>query len=234
MQKTQLTDLVLAKIGSRPAVPKAKLAGFFILALIFFTGVRLFGNVAIEVIANRHSASTAPIPISVGAYRLLVPKNLIRDKRQRRTGELSELNLYMRWPELSGYSYEQSLDFNTLNNIVLVSIRTPASLSDQSRYMQLTEPGETGSSGLELRPFIPGKGFDEEVVALGERPAAVPFVARCFRNEMADALSAPCERHLPFEGNLVLVYRFPAGLLKEWRVLDDRIRERARGLLQDG
>jgi len=244
MQKTQLTDVVLAKIGSRPALPKARLAGIVILALLVFAGMRFYGHLAIEIIANRHSSSTAPIRISLDGHHLLVPKNLISDKHQRRGGEFSELDLYMRWPALSGFSYEHSVDFNTLNNIVLVSVRASAALLEQSRYLLLTEPGEIGPSGLELRPFARGKGFGEEVLAVGHSRASdpdaaeyqetEPFVARCFRNEMAGALSAPCERHLPFVGNLVLVYRFPARLLKEWRVLDEKIGERAQGLLQDG
>jgi len=147
MQKTQLTDVVLAKIGSRPALPKARLAGIVILALLVFAGMRFYGHLAIEIIANRHSSSTAPIRISLDGHQLLVPKNLISDKHQRRGGEFAELDLYMRWPALSGFSYEHSVDFNTLNNIVLVSVRSYAAQLEQSRYLLLTEPGEIGPWG---------------------------------------------------------------------------------------
>lgn len=217
-----------------PVIFWPRLARWLIVATLIATAARLWGNVAIEVMADLHSASSAPHRISIGGHRLLVPENLIRDKHQRRSGDLPQLDLYMTWPELSGFSFEQSTRFNALDKIILMSIGQETSHPVAENYSHFTERGESGPSGLEQRPIIRGGGFEGEVIMVGERPPAGQFLARCFRNEMADAMSAPCERRLPFERNLVLIYRFPAHLLDEWRVLDERIRERARELLQDG
>lgn len=234
MQKSNLTDLVLARIGSKPVLSMDRLALWFIFLSVFFTSIGRYGDMVMEVIANRHSASTAPHRILLGGHRLLIPENLIRDASQRQSGELRQLDLYMTWPELSGFSFDQNKRFNTLENVIFLSLHTGAIEPVTRDYRQFTVPGEWAPSGLELRPIVRGRGFDGEVMAVGERPPAEPFLARCLSNEMAGALSAPCERHLPLKGSLVLVYRFPAALLAQWRILDDRIRERVQGLLQDG
>lgn len=230
----QLTDNVLARIGSRPAIRKALLVRVLLISVLTVFAANSYGAVVIEMLAGRHTASTTPLRISLGGHRFLVAKNLVRDGSQRQNGDYVQLNLYMRWPELDGFSYRNRADFNTLNNIIQLSIRVAASHPNQKLLLRLTEPGLRIPSGLELRPFSPGTGFDEEIIVQGKGQAAEPFVARCFSLEMPGALSAPCERHLSFAEGLVLIYRFPAALLDEWRVLDEKILERARGLLLDG
>jgi len=239
MQKSSLTETVLARIGSRPALPKARLFGLVILLAGVLVAIGTWGRVALDVGVG-HSASTELHRITVAGQDLLVPENLIRRRSDRKSGDQGQIELYMHWPSLEGYSYHRRASFQgqkKLKDIVFISI-VPASTHEisleqaQAAYLDISVPGEFFPTGLEMRQFQRGIGFETEVVAHGERAPEAPFVARCLVGKMAANSLAPCERRLPFVEGLYLVYRFPGELLPEWRMLDDVLLKRVKALLQ--
>ena len=237
MQKTTLTDSVLARMGSRPAFSKVRLVGLLVMAGAILAAASFLGKTALDLVVRGHSASTEPHQISIGGQALLVPENLIRRRQDRQSGVRSQLELYLRWPELQGYTHATSASFNGTSqkkDVVFISVSSSDSKTDrlQGAYLAVTDRGETGASGLELRQFQQDIGFADEVLAVGERAPSEPFLARCLTKGMAANSLAPCERRLPFINGLTIVYRFSEDLLPDWRLLDDMLLKRLTALRQ--
>jgi hypothetical protein len=240
MQKSSLTETVLTRIGSRPAFSRARLVGWAFLIAVLLSTISYLGRTALDTAFSGHSASTELHEINLGGHLLLVPENLIRRRSDRRSGEHTRLDLYMRWPSLEGYSYARRASFQgreKQKEIVFVTI-VPSSAYEismeqaQAAYLDISVPAEPFPTGLAIRQFQQGSGFENEVLAVGERMPETPFLARCLAGQMAEDSLAPCERRLPFVEGLYLVYRFPGELLPEWRLLDDMLSKRLTALLQ--
>lgn len=237
MQKTNLTNAVLSRIGSRPAFSKGRLIVCAALLVAILISVGIYRNAALDVAGTSYSASTEQHQIRIGRQMLRVPENLIRYRRDRRSGERQQLELYMLWPNLTGFTHNERASFNDGTNIVFVSIASAATQPSvertQNAYLSITYPVATTPSGLELRRFQQDGGFTDEVLVVGARSPSRPFFSRCFTQEMAETLLAPCERRLPLTEDIILIYRFPRDLLPEWQQLDDKMLKRLTELLQD-
>ena len=85
-----------------------------------------------------------------------------------------------------------------------------------------------------IHGFKPDSGYVDEVLAVGMRSGDDPFVARCLVGPSGENSLAPCERDVHLGDNLSLVYRFPAHLLKDWRMVDAAIMAKAIRYLQTG
>jgi hypothetical protein len=236
MQQGNLTSIVLARIGSKPAISKRRVVLYLVLLAGLVTAIETVGTSMLQLIAGPHSASTKLRRIVVGEQILHVPENMIRDRRQRQSGKVEQLELYVKWPEMSGFTHSESSAFNELRNILLITIRprSEADMQDSlySVHEHLTVAGEPLPSGLELRPFIPESGLEGELLAVGRLPVG-RYLARCLIGEREHVQINRCERHTSLGDSLTLVYRFPEHLLPEWRILERKVLERASALLQE-
>ena len=215
-------------------------AALALLSLGISVGGKWFGR---SIALAGHTDDATLREIVVGNNVISAPANMIRFERARRDGVAQRLDLYLRWPDLDGYSDAARADFNHAKNarrIIFVSFEQRMMSRDMSGRLQpiyasmVVRPAVAGPAGIALYGFSEQSGYLNEVLAVADRPGAEPFVARCLSGTSAAESLAPCERDIHIGDNLSLSYRFPRELLGSWRELDDAIRTKAAGMLRTG
>jgi hypothetical protein len=190
-----------------------------------------------------HTDDTTLHEIVIGNDVIAVPANAIRFERARRDGIASRLDLYLRWPDMSGYSTAARDDFNHAGGsrrIMFPSFEERMMSRDMSgRFApiyssMIVKPGVSAPGGVMLYEFNGKSGYLNEVLAVAGRPGDTPFVARCLSGPSADESLAPCERDVQVGENLSLAYRFPKELLAEWRALDAAVLAETSRILRTG
>ncbi|MDG4908322.1 hypothetical protein P9228_18000 [Mesorhizobium sp. WSM4898] len=180
--------------------------------------------------------------VVMGNNVISVPANFIRFDQARRDGNASRLDLYLRYPEMDGYSTAARGDFNhtTTRKIIFLSFEPRMMSRDMSgRFAPIysaliVKPGTPGPGGTTLYGFAEKSGYLNEVLAVADRPGKDPFVARCLSVPSAEESLAPCERDIQVGDDLSLTYRFPRELLGNWQVLDAAIATKVAGILKTG
>ncbi|TPI62093.1 hypothetical protein FJ420_24160 [Mesorhizobium sp. B3-1-3] len=180
--------------------------------------------------------------IVMGNNLISVPANFIRFDQARRDGIASRLDLYLRYPEMDGYSTAARDDFNhaTTRKIVFLSFEPRMMSRDMSGrfapiYSALIEkPGTPGPGGTTVYAFTEKSGYLNEVLVVAERPGKDPFVVRCLSGPSAEESLAPCERDIQVGDDLSLTYRFPRELLANWPALDAAIAAKVASILKTG
>lgn len=181
--------------------------------------------------------------IVIGNNVLAVPANAIRFDKARHDGVASRLDVYLRWPDMEGYTATARDDFNNASasrRILFVSFEQRMMSRDMSGrfapiYSSLIKlPGTPGPGGLMLYDFTDKSGYMNEVLAVATRPGEDPFVARCLSGQSAEELLAPCERDIHLGDDLSLSYRFPRELLGDWQELEAGIDAKAAQYLKTG
>lgn len=179
--------------------------------------------------------------VVIGNNVLAVPANMIRFDSARRGGVAQRLDLYVRWPDLDGYSDDARDDFNHVGGsrkILFLSFEEQLMSRDMSGRLEpiyralIREPGRAGPGGLTVHGFTRQSGYVDEVLIVGDDRGDAPFVARCLAGEAARESLAPCERDIHIGNGLNLVYRMPADLAGSWREVDAAVRKLATGLIQ--
>jgi hypothetical protein len=188
-----------------------------------------------------YTDDTTPHEVVIGNNVLVAPSNIIRFEQARRDGIAPRLDLYLRYPEMDGYSRASRDDFNGVDGrrtILFLSIEPQMMSRDMSGRFQpiyselIEQPGTPGPGGLTIHKFTQKSGYLDESLAVAERPGKDPFVARCLTGVSAEQSLAPCERDVLIGDNLSLSYRFPEALLADWRKLDAAILAEAGRLLK--
>lgn len=180
--------------------------------------------------------------VVMGNNVISVPANFIRFDQARRDGIASRLDLYLRYPEMDGYSAAARDDFNhaSTKKIIFLSFEPRMMSRDMSgRFAPIysaliVKPGTPGPDGTTLYGFTEKSGYLNEVLAVAERPGKDPFVARCLSGPNAEESLAPCERDIQVGDDLSLTYRFPRELLGNWQALDAAIAAKVAGILKTG
>jgi hypothetical protein len=190
-----------------------------------------------------HSDDTTIAEVVIGNNVIAAPKNMIRFEAARRSGVAGRLDLYMRWPQLDGYSDAARDVFNHAAgapSIIFVALSPKMMSRDMSGrfdpiYSQLTDAtGEILPGGLALRRFNQTSGYANEVLVTADRAGDTPYVARCLDGPAAEESLAACERDVLVGDELSLVYRFPRGMLGDWKAVDAAVVARIRSLLETG
>lgn len=188
-----------------------------------------------------HSNDTSLHEIVIGNDVLNVPANMIRLEASRRDGVAARLDLYLRWPQMDGYSDAASDAFNHVNgdkNILFLAFEPRVMSRDMSGryqpiYRELIDPaGRPGPGGLNVHRFSENSGYVDEVLVVEDGTEGEPFVMRCLSGAAARESLAPCERDIHVASGLSLTYRMPAQLAGEWREIEARLRETAAGLIK--
>lgn len=189
-----------------------------------------------------HSGDTTVHQVHIGNNTLAVPANMIRFDRQRGDGVLPKIDLYLRWPDLSGYSDQTRDDFNHVGGtkkILFLSFQERSMSRDMSGRLKpiyqslVAEPGMAGPAGLTVYRFKPISGYADEVLMVGQREEGLPFVARCLNEHAEKQVMADCERDIHIGDELSLMYRFPIELLGDWRGLDAAVQSMAKQFLRE-
>ena len=205
-------------------------------------GISLCGRLIGHTLALAgYTDDTHPYEVVIGNNVVAAPANTIRQGRARRDGVAPRLDLYLRWPEMDGFSEAARVDFNNADGAKRILFLTfePKMMSRdmsgrfQPIYRTLIEPeGSPGPAGISFHAFAAKSGYVGEKLAVAERPGTEPFVARCLADG-DDALSlAPCERDIQVGADLSLTYRFPEELLAVWPEVEAAVRQKAGTLLK--
>ncbi|QPC93332.1 hypothetical protein [Mesorhizobium sp. INR15] len=181
--------------------------------------------------------------VVIGKNVIAVPANMIRFNQARRDGIASRLDLYLRYPEMDGYSEAARDDFNhtgSSKDIIFLSFEPQMMSRDMSGRFSpiysalIVQPGTAGPGGTTVYGFNEKSGYLNEVLVVGKRPGKDPFVARCLSGPSADESLAPCERDIQVGEELSLTYRFPREFLGDWQRLDAAIATEAARVLKTG
>lgn len=188
-----------------------------------------------------HTDDASIAEVVIGNNVIAAPRNMIRFEQARRNGVASRLDLYLRWPDMTGYTSAARDDFNHAGgtpNILFVSLSESLMSRDMSGrfepiYSLLTEPtGEVRAGGLALHRFTEKSGYVNEIMLTGVRPGKEPYAVRCLDGDAAQQSLAPCERDIHIGDRLSLVYRFPRELLGDWKALDAAVIGKIQSLLK--
>lgn len=213
-------------------------AGLILLSIVIGVAGRWFGH---SISMAGHTDDTRLHEIVIGNDVIVAPANAIRFDHARRDGIAQRLDLYMRWPDLAGYSEAFRDDFNTIGSgrrIVFASFEPRLMSRDMSGrldpiYRALIEkPGRRGPAGLTVFAFTAKSGYADEELVVGERHGQSPFVARCLTGARAEQSLAGCQRDIDVGDGLSLSYRFSETLLPEWRKLDASVTAKARSMMR--
>ncbi|TKT76936.1 hypothetical protein [Aquamicrobium sp. LC103] len=194
-----------------------------------------------SIVLAGHTEDRTIHEVVIGNDVLAIPANMIRFEASRRDGVASRVDLYLRWPDMDGYTTDARDDFNHAGgskNIIFMSFEPRLMSRDMGGrygpiYSSLVEkPGRPGPNGLTVHDFIEQSGYKDEVLVVGDRGGRVPFVARCLSGAAAKESLAPCERDVHIGKGLNLVYRMPAELAAQWREVDPAIMAAARKFLR--
>lgn len=214
--------------------------GFAVLAILSVAislGGRWFGH---TIALAGYTDDTTPHEVVIGNDVIAVPSNMIRFEKARHNGVASRLDLYLRWPEMDGYSEAARAAFNNTDGnkrIIFLGLEPRMMTRDMSGrlapiYNALTvKPGVPGPEGMTLYGFRENSGYLNEVLAVAARAGEPAFVARCLNGEEAEQSLAPCERDVFVGKDLSLTYRFPRELLGAWRALDRAVIAKTNALL---
>lgn len=216
---------------------------FAVLALLSVAislGGKWFGR---SIAMAGYTDDTTIHEVVLGNNVIAVPANVIRFEQARRDGIASRLDLYLRYPEMDGYSEAARDDFNhtrASKDIIFLSFEQQMMSRDMSgRFAPIysaliVQPGVPGSGGTTLYGFSEKSGYLNEVLAVANRPGQDPFVARCLSGPSADDSLAPCERDVHVGDSLSLTYRLPRQFLGDWQALDAAIATEAARILKTG
>lgn len=201
-------------------------AALALLSLVITLAGKWFGH---DIAMGGHTDDATMREVVVGNNVIMAPSNMIRFERARRDGVASRLDLYLRYPQMDGYSEAARDDFNNANgsrNILFLAFEDQMMSRDMSgRFAPIysaliIRPGEPGPGGTTLYDFTEKSGYLGETLAVAERPGQEPFVARCLSGPRAEESLAPCERDILVGDSLSLTYRFPKQFLGDWQALD--------------
>jgi hypothetical protein len=204
-------------------------------------GIAVYGRHFAQSLAmGDFSDSAALRRIELGNHTLLVPENVIRFENQRSDGPHERLDLFLKWPEMSGYvaAFRNSFTATTANSSLIFLSFTEQTMSrDMSGRFEpiyrslIVEPGAPGPAGLTIYQFRKETGYRGESLVTGVNGDERIFVARCLQR--TDLLTA-CERDVLIGDELSLTYRFPSEILDQWRAIDTAVTAYARGLIKSG
>jgi hypothetical protein len=214
-------------------------AALAVLSVVISLGGKWVGR---SIAAVGHTEDTTPYRVAIGDNVLAIPANMMRFDAQRHDGAAQRVDLYVKWPRMTGYT---NADRNAFNNrgdsrdIIFLSVEQQAMSRDMSGrlepiYRRLIElPGAPGpSAGLRVYGFSPDSGYVNESLVVGEQSGHAPFVARCLTGQAAADSLAPCDRDVFVGKGLSVTYRFPGQMLQSWQALDAAVLARTAEFLR--
>lgn len=181
-----------------------------------------------------HSESTEILDITIGRDRIALPANTIRFEEQRLSGSTERVDLYLLWPDLTGYSREERRRFDDLGSsqsLLFLQISQSTMSRDMSGrvepiYRHLLQPGPSqGPAGLTVHTFRDGTGYEGETLLTATLPDGTPYAIRCLLPTSTEkATSSDCQRDIHVGEDLTVLYRFSSRLLGDWQAIDTAVR----------
>lgn len=199
-------------------------------AAISYAG-RIYGE---QLSLAGHSESREILAITIGRDQLSLPTNAIRFEQQRVSGPAEQVDLYLLWPEMTGYDKSLRRRFDDLSqepSLIFLQISQSTMSRDMSGrvsaiYTHLLEArSEPGPAGLTLRRFKPGAGYDGEALLTASRIEGDAYAVRCLLPVKAsEATDGDCQRDIHVGEDLTVLYRFSSRRLGDWAKIDEAVR----------
>ncbi|SNY94182.1 hypothetical protein SAMN04515647_4506 [Cohaesibacter sp. ES.047] len=212
------------------------IAGLIAITTLFIVS-RLFEYSGPELLNSPYSAKTEPKIILIGDIRFTVPENMIRRPEQREDAMVQQLDLVMLWPELEGFTRDNQVHFSNSgpdSRLIYATLSQPEQIlsSSERLYTVYSEhfDGDPISGPARLIGFAmdPKSSFAGETVYF-KPDESEPFVARCVQPVKGSPTF--CMRDIMLTGKVQLSYRFRLPLLKEWKRMDETIKDRVTGFV---
>ncbi len=213
--------------------------GFAALTFVLSMTGRWVGE---RIASGGHSLETDVRSFFIEDQALQFPANVVRFENQRQGGTLPWIDLYLLFPQMTGYSDTDQRHFNdpvASDKLIFLTIRAadmPLDMSGRLEpiYRRLTHSlGTPVSSGLTQYAFLDGTRYVDEVLFVGEPKAGHPFVARCLEQAALPAGARGCMRDVAFGEALSVEYRFSQNLLPQWKTLDAAVLDYVTSALSD-
>lgn len=176
---------------------------------------------------EKQTASIERTALSVGKAVLLVPENFLRFKHLRSGGEKKRLSLYVKWPEMSGYSEQTKEDFTTrsaTSAIIYIDLTAPERVwSPRTRLKKIYPTYFKGKPektvyGLTKQAMATGSGYEHQDLFYANSHNGL-FLAHCDQPERS-ITPADCYRDMVMNGKVQIQYRFRRRLLGNWNEID--------------
>lgn len=182
-----------------------------------------------------HSESTEIVNMIVGRDRLSVPANTIRFENQRTAGIAERVDMYLLWPEMTGYSSAQRRRFDDLSlahSLLFLQISQSTMSRDMSGRVEpiyrhlLSDRSAPGPAGLTLHTFKTGTGYEGESLLTGELPDGSSYAIRCMLPKAGEKpTGSDCQRDIHVGEDLTVLYRFSSEQLGQWKAIDMAVRD---------
>lgn len=191
-----------------------------------------------EIARAGHTIVTDTRRISINSDVITAPANIIRYASQRKLVEARQLDLYLHWPRLQGYSEELKDVFNDTQNkrdIIFVTLAPRFSTFDMSARIDpiyrkfFTTPALEIGNGLISHELDPNAGFIDEYLIV-EKNNPYPYSARCIKTTTTVA-TPYCIRDIQIGKGLSLTYRFHVSLIPHWLTLERSIRQKFKAMI---
>ncbi|MBX9468344.1 MAG: hypothetical protein KL839_11070 [Rhizobium sp.] len=180
-----------------------------------------------------HTEDISNVEITIGRDQLSLPANAIRFEQQRVGGNAERVDLYLLWPELTGYSSAERRRFDDLSlahSLIFLQMSQSTMSRDMSGrvepiYSHLLMPGsKPGPAGLTIHTFRNATGYEGESLLTGTLPDGAPYAIRCMLPEASESAgSSDCQRDIHVAEDLTVLYRFSSRLLADWQAIDDAV-----------
>ena len=177
-----------------------------------------------------HSNSLETIDIAIGLDHLRLTANTIRFEEQRKAGPSERIDLYLLWPEMTGYSHVNRRRFDDLartNALIFLQLSQSTMSRDMSGRVEpiyahlFAGAAQDGPFGLTRHRFRAGTGYDDEVLLTAARPGKPDYAVRCLLPAPGSPSSGgDCQRDIHVGRDLSVLYRFSSELLSDWAKID--------------
>jgi hypothetical protein len=182
-----------------------------------------------------HTESAEPIDLVIGQDQIRLPANTIRFEDQRRTGRAERVDLYLTWPEMTGYSNVQRSRFNDASSpesLIFLNLSQSTMSRDMSGRLGpiysllFDDRPEPGPAGLTLQRLKENSGYGDEVFFTGILSDGSDYAVRCMMPaDVSNSTSADCQRDIHIGRDLSVLYRFSSRLLPQWQAMEARVRD---------
>ena len=155
-------------------------AALALLSLAISLGGKWFGH---SIAMAGYTDDATIHQVVIGNNVIAVPANAIRFAQARRDGIASRLDLYLRYPQMDGYSEAARDDFNhtgASKNIIFLSFEQQMMSRDMSgRFAPIysaliVQPGMPGPGGTTVYGFNEKSGYLNEVLVVAKRARQGP------------------------------------------------------------
>lgn len=190
-----------------------------------------------------HTTDETPLEIIIGNDVLILPTNVVRFEKARRSGVHDAIDTYFTWPGMMGYTTETRDLFSqtdSADGLIFVHLNQATMSKDMTGrfgpiYRRLVEGSPVaGPGGLVSYRIKSGTGYASELLYADPAGGTHPYVVRCLVDNPTDSgftTQTGCQRDIAIGEDLSLTYRFSINLLEDWQRIEADVRARFEAAL---